>query len=127
MDITNLLPQAQDLEVHLPTGAPTGVVLQVTSTDNRRFFDLARKCIIEDAEGTKDTKDIEAGLLRRAQQVAACIVGWSGITSNGEPVAYSHEKAVELLSNPGASYICEQVEGYVTKRTNFFRADSKAA
>lgn len=131
----DILPQVQTLDIYLPNGAPSGVSLEVVSTDSTRFFEVARQLLLEDAAEAKEAaeggaeavKDIEAGLRKRARQISACIVGWSGLTSKGVEVPYSEETALALFSQPGAAYICEQVEGYVTKRTNFFRSGSEPA
>lgn len=126
MDITQLFPLTKDLVIHLPDGSPTDIVFKVIGQDSKRFHEAARKHVLKGLERVSDTKTLtEEQLLDKARDgaalLASCIVGWENVLEGGQPVPYSTEKAIEYMLNPELAFIREQVEGFVTKRTHFFR------
>ena len=126
MDIASLFPIAQDLPIHLPDGSATDIVFKVVGQDSKQFHEVARRHFQALVEA-KEKPSIDKQAQDNAELLAATVVGWDNLTSNGEPIPYSREKAIELLANPELSFLREQVEAYVTKRTHFFRAGSTEA
>jgi len=126
MEITQLFPVAQELTILLPDGTPTDIKLKLVGQDSTQFRTVAKKFAKQmlNNEGKPDIDVLEA---QNAELSAACIVGWSGLTENDAEVPYSPQKAQELMALPQLAFIREQVEGYVAKRTNFFRPGEKAA
>jgi len=50
----------------------------------------------------------------------ACTVKWKGMELNGKPYECTPENVRELYSNPGYSWIVEQVDAFIQERSNFF-------
>lgn len=118
MKLTELSPRGQDLPIRWPdSDEETGIVFKVVSADSKQFFNVVTKHA-QEALGREKELPIPERQKQTAEQVAACIVGWTGI----DDLTYSPENAVALMENPEYAFIREQVEGYVVKRSNFFRA-----
>lgn len=120
MKIEALFPIAQDLAIHFPNGEPTGITLKVVGQDSVAFRTVAKKFGQQmlTADAKPSINDLEA---QNAELVSACVLGWKGLEdADGEPMAYSPEKALELLSKPELTFIREQVETFISKRVNFF-------
>jgi len=119
MDLAALLPIAQDLPVTLPDGTATDVVLRVLGHDSTPF----RACAKRFAQGMLDDSKpkVEELEQQNAELVASCIIGWKGLSKDGEPLPYSKEQAVELMLKPELNFLREQVEKFVSVRANFFR------
>ncbi|MEJ7929845.1 hypothetical protein WG922_07665 [Ramlibacter sp. AN1015] len=127
MELANLLPKAQPLEVIMPDGSPSGIVLQVVGHDSAQFTATAKKwanVMLEKEDGAKT--NIDELEKQNADLVASFIVGWTGLEENGAPLPYSHEKAVQLMSMPELKFVRERVEAFASKRTNFFRPRTQA-
>jgi hypothetical protein len=124
MKLKQLLPSAQKLEITLPDGSPTGIVLSVVGQDSVTFRDCAKKWgqLMLDKAEKPNLNELET---QNAELTAAFIVGWDGIEGDdGAPMIYSKEKALELMSNPELSFVREQVEEFARTRTHFFRTSA---
>jgi hypothetical protein len=119
MEITDLFPIAQDLRVLFPDGTDTGVTLRVIGSDSSKFRAVAKK--YAQLSLGKEHPTVDEMDNQNAELCAVCVVGWTGLTENGEELPYSQEKALELMRKPELTFIREQVEGFVSKRANFFR------
>lgn len=126
MKVSQLLPSTQPLPIAFPDGEPTGITLKVISSDSRVPASLARTHYQELGKSSKvDLLDAER---RNIEVCAACIVGWTGLEDDeGNPLPYSPEQAKELLARTELSFVREQVQDFVAKRTNFFRRGSGEA
>jgi hypothetical protein len=120
MDLSDLFPIARDLEIKMPDGTPTGIVLKVVGQDSKEFRNFAKR-IASQVMSREDKVSVDELEKQGAEAVAACIVGWTSFLTNGEPLPYSPEKAIELMATPELAFVREQVEAYVTQRANFFR------
>lgn len=119
MDISALFPIAQDLRVLFPDNTDTGVTLRVVGSDSSAFRAVAKKYAQKYLGAERPSVDEMDE--QNAELCASCIVGWTGLTENGEDLPYSAAKALELMSKPELGFIREQVEGFISKRANFFR------
>lgn len=127
MDIANLFPIAQELVIKLPDGSPTDIRFKVVGQDSTKFRNVARQMAKSMIGREGEKPDIDALEQSNVELIASCIVGWSGLTKNGEEHPYSHAAAVELLGTAELTFIREQVEAYVSKRANFFRSGNEQA
>jgi hypothetical protein len=126
MQLQNLFPTAADLPITFPDGTATGIVLKLVGQDSKQFRDVAKR-MAGSMLGQQDKPDVEALDKQGAELAAACIVGWSGIDDGDSSLPYSSAKAIELMSMPELTFIRQQVEGFVSQRTNFFRKGTPAA
>jgi hypothetical protein len=124
MNLNDLMPVAADLVVLMPDGSPSGLTLKVIHKDNKAFKALEKRLQQQmmDTGGKVPVDDLTKFAI---DMVASCIVGWDGLTEDGTPVPFSQEKAVDLMAREELAFIREQVEGFVAKRTNFFRGAAK--
>lgn len=122
VQLQDLFPITGSMEIKMPDGTPTGVVLKLVGQDSKQFRAVQKKSaqlLMPQNEGEKPT--VEQLERAGAELVAACIVGWEGMVDGDEEVPYSEKKALELMMTAELTFIREQVEAYVMKRTNFFR------
>jgi len=127
LDIRTLFPTAQWLDIKLPTGDPTGIRFKLVGQDSGQFRTAAKKFAAEFVENDSKKK-FDPELLER-QQVeicTACIIDWDGVSEGDQPLTFTKEKLVEVISLPEAAWLREQVSDYITARTNFFRRGAQA-
>jgi len=62
----------------------------------------------------------------RLTRLAACIVGWRGIESDGDPLPYSEDNAAVLVRALDASCpdVVRQIEACYSAHSSFFTSDS---
>lgn len=93
-------------ELKLPTGAPSGAKLTVIGEMSKAVRDYSRKKFAEwqqkQAIAKRKGKEVEDLSLEEAEELAVeaalvRLIGWEGITENGKEVAFSKEKAAEVL------------------------------
>lgn len=58
----------------------------------------------------------------RIERAASAVIGWSGIEANGEPVPFSREAVVTLLT--AAPWVLKQVEAAIESYGSFFEQPS---
>lgn len=125
MDLKNLLPTVADLKIKLPNGEDTGITFKIVGEDSAQYRKGAKT--VAQMFYTDERPSPDAHERANNELFAGCVVGWSGIEQDGQPLPYSPEKALELLSNPQLTYVRQQVEGFVQKRAEFFFKDKKPA
>ena len=123
MDLAQLLPAPAEVVINLPDGTPTDIVFKMVGQDSKQFRDIAKK-MARSMLGKEQKPDIDALEQQNAELIASCVVGWKGLTEDGQPLDYTPAKALDLLNRPELSFIREQLEVCVAKRTNFFRRGS---
>ena len=126
MELANLFPNRQSLTVIHPITGETDWILTIVGIDSAEFnksMSVKAQRLIDG----KGAQSIEERQKDAAELVAACIVGWTGLSSNGVQIPYSPEKALELISDPSLSWVKEQVETFVNTRANFFRSSQATA
>lgn len=126
MNIANLFPIQTELAILFPGGADTGIKVQLVGLDSSKFRQAAHRWSVQ-LQGSDEpltTEQIEA---KNTDLLATCIVGWTGLEDDSGPIAYSHDKAVELLSTEELSFIREQVDRHLGQRAKFFRTGKDTA
>jgi hypothetical protein len=126
MQLSKLFPIAVPLEIEMPTGEKTGIVFQIVGQDSKAFRTTAKR-IAEANLKRQDAATVDEMYNQSIELVCSCVVGWSGLEQDGsdQPLEYSPEKALELLSNPELQFIREQVEAFITQRATFFQHTKK--
>lgn len=125
MDIANLFPIARELVIKDAHGNDTDIKFNVVGLESKAARDAAKR--VHKSNQGRTEVDLDALERGDAEVVASCVTGWSGLTEKGNPIPYSHAKAVELLIQPECTFIKEQVEAFVSKRAEFFRKGDQAA
>jgi hypothetical protein len=106
-DFSKAAEGGYSFELMLPTGAPSGAKLTVLGDmsptvkaySRKRFAEFQQKQTIAKRKG----RDVEDMSLDDAEEYAVeaalvRLVGWEGITSEGKDVAFTKEKAKEVLT-----------------------------
>jgi hypothetical protein len=134
MRYKNLLPTpSQELVIKYPDGerdwkdgTPSDLKLRLVSADSLNFHSVVTRQA-QDALLKGDELSILERQRNVAEQIASCIIGWEGLEDDNDvPIPYSKERATELILNPELTYIREQVDAFVAKRSNFFRVSAPA-
>ena len=97
----------------------------VVGVDSKIFMDKAIKNAREDMDSMKrnpkkkeiSDEDIEKAKKRRIEDIAVCILDWSGIEENGVKVDFSFANAVNLLTD--YPWLFEQLDMFIGDRANF--------
>ena len=97
----------------------------VVGVDSKIFMDKAIKNAREDMDSMKRNsrkkevtdEDIEKAKKRRIEDIAICILDWSGIEENGVKVDFNFANAVNLLSD--YPWLFEQLDMFIGDRANF--------
>lgn len=126
MNLDQIFSLQQELTIKYPNGKPSDFKMQLLSIDSTPYHQTQLRQAQRDQN--RDTeKTVEEMLTDRSEQLASCIVGWSGLSSGGADLPYSPQEAIKLIDKPENAWIREQVEGFVTKRVNYFRESPEAA
>lgn len=120
----NLFPQVTPMELIHPSGEPTGIFLQLVGQDSKQYRQVIKALAKQAPTDKNTTNDIEFTEMASAKMAAACIVGWTEGTQLG---VYSEQAALDLMMNPEAGWIMEQVDVFASHRKNFFRGAGEAA
>ena len=129
MKLQSLFPHTAPLNIVDGSGNQTGITFEMVGADSKQYREAAKKAarlvLGKDKEMSSDYDLIEKST---AALYAACILGWSGLDDDdGSALPYSQAKALEFMVTPELSFIREQVEGFVFKRSEFFRPSTPAA
>lgn len=100
------------------TGEDTDIVITIKGIDSKAFrqarLNVRRKAL----EGMRDGSDADADAVA-SEILAKITIGWTGLTSKGEPVPFSEKTALELYKN--APPIREQIDEFISNRINFIK------
>jgi len=125
-DFTKAAELGYTFELKLPTGAPSGAKLTVIGEMSKPVKDYSRKKFAEwqqkQAIAKRKGKEVEELSLDEAEELAVeaalvRLIGWEGIQENGKDVAFSKEKAAEVLR--AHSWIRDAVMQESADITNF--------
>jgi len=122
MDLSNydLRTKAEDghaLTVLDPiTFKPTDLVIHVIGSDSKVFRRARAQALRDVAKAPKEGEEFDTDTVL-AKVCAGCVTGWENMIENGEPVAFSTEKALDLLTRMG--WLLDQVSGAIETRANF--------
>ena len=124
---------------HPITGEPTTWTMQIAGPGHpetvaianeltRQRLHLEREQEQARVNGRKwKAPDVDAEQQRRdlAQRFARRILGWSPVTMNGEPFAYTRENAVRLLHEPAYGWVATQFYDFVAADAAFIGSSAK--
>ena len=118
----DILSYADDLAkkkdgVKIPLSKDAYVLVAAAGTPG--FYEAmlaSRNRIAEDPENATPDENKLAYVEAFADAV---LLGWGGITENGEDVEYSREKAIEWLSDPAKERFMEMIEAEARSIENF--------
>lgn len=107
---------------HPGTHAPLGIFIRLAGRDSDKFkeadfrarnqrLDLAQKGV----KMNRTAEEIDAEVL---DMLAACTLGWDGLVENGKEVEFSKAKAKHIYVK--YPWIREQVDAFISDRSNFF-------
>ena len=113
------------LEVlHPVDNTPLGIKITLAGADSdiyRRFMakiaNKARQRIKPGRPYTPPTQEEDRE--NAVNLLVACTLGWEGIIMRGEEYPFSPENARVLYSDPGFSWLYDQVDGFIQDRANF--------
>jgi hypothetical protein len=120
--------QTADIELKHPvTGALLGASITVAGPENptRKALDFARlrKLRAEIQEtGKHEPSDPEDDVQDAVEKLAACTVGWQGITDGGTPIEFSKQAAAKLYASEGLGWLRDQVFIAMDERSRFIKA-----
>jgi fumarylacetoacetate (FAA) hydrolase family protein len=106
-----------------PEQNPTGVVLTLAGRDSAEvkavLASITARHIAAQRKGVKAAKqeDIEADAIRL---LAAAVLGWEGLTENGEPLPCTPENVTTLLTD--YAWVRRQVDEAIGNDALFFSA-----
>ena len=142
MKITDLQPISSSFTVRHPlTGEPATtdegnpVVIEVVGRDSpefyqhqKSFFKKMRDLHVE--SGLDVNEELPKELMEEilVENIASCVVGWDdSVNSFFAPVdtkkgggKYSNKLVLKVLGNPNLQFFRNQLDSYITERTNFF-------
>ena len=107
-----------------PVIGETDLEITVLGSDSDAYraasVELQRK--VKDVEKPTEDQATAWG----AELIASIVTGWKGITSDGEPVPFSPEKAAELFSDTGFDWLVLEIRRAIEDRANFTKAPPSA-
>ena len=122
MDISDLYTADRhnagaDMAVKDADGVVTDMVITLAGVDSRawRMAEAMKRGRMLEAMASGDADEAAFSVLM--QTVADATIGWRGIESGGEPLAFTQEAAISLYTN--APYILDQVYAFIGDRANF--------
>ena len=120
--------QTAEIELKHPvTGELLGATITVAGPENplRKALDFARMRKLRQEiqrTGKHEISDPQDDVLDAIDKLAACTLGWSGITDGGKPVEYSKEAAAKLYNADGLGWLRDQVFAAMDERERFIKA-----
>jgi len=125
MDISQLsIADTADVEITLPSGEATDIVIQVYGQDSDAYKKVSRKqqnSRLKDMQrgkkGNTTAEDIEA---RGFDLLVSCVASWSGVESGGKALECTPDN-IRLLFKQ-LPFIKEQVDVAIADRVNFMKS-----
>jgi hypothetical protein len=116
---------------HPVTGEPIGATVDLAGPEHpqRKAIQMAaeRRARADKARGQHShDDDPDERKAEAARTLAGYTLGWSGITEDGQPLAFSPEAALRLYSNPALAWLVDQIVEAFTNRANFIESSGKA-
>lgn len=109
-----------EMQVKDAEGKETDFYIRLVGVDSGKWREIKRKLERKalDASFNGDDPNIDA-----AEYIAEATLDWRGLESDGKPVPFSHQAALDLYRN--APYICDQADRFIAKRANFTSGKSQ--
>ncbi len=124
MDISTLSTSAlsndgAELKIRHPkTGKDTGIVFVLRGRDAKVYRKLTNEFRAK-AMREKLDDPVEAAELKAVDSRVACTVTWKGMEKDGKEWEFSAERARELYTDEGYSWLVDQVDSFIQDRANF--------
>jgi len=121
LDMTEHANRGAQLQVLHPVNKTPieGMIITLLGTDStlyrQRFAAWRQKFI-----NTNNVPGINDAEEQAMECRAACTVNWKGMERDGKPYECTPQNVRELYSNPGYSWLVEQVDAFIQDRSNFF-------
>ena len=112
-----------DLEVTMPNGASTDMVIHLRSMESPEVKRILRKWDKMASRSRKSGLDFDQKEQASIELLAACVIGWEGYTDSGDPIVFSDEEALDLITNPATRFIRSQIDDKVGDVASFLRVD----
>ena len=102
------------------SGNETDFYIRLVGVDSDKWRTIKRKLERKalDASFNGDEANIDP-----AEYIADATIDWRGLESDGKPVPFSRQAALDLYRN--APYICDQADRFIAKRANFTSSNSQ--
>lgn len=117
---SEMLPVAAKLELKDPiTLEPLGVHVEMVGPESAEFRAIFKQLVkLRGEMSEEELKDPDLADKSENELLAACTLGWDEAYFEKK---FSKEAMVEILNNPGAKWLKDQLNAFVVDRTNFFR------
>lgn len=108
------------------TGAPTSLVIELAGPEHparkRDAFNKARRMRQEIMKtGKVQLDDPEEEDADVTDKLASYTLGWTGLLSGGQPVAFSGQAALQLYGDPKRRWLRDQVKAALEERERFIK------
>jgi hypothetical protein len=119
MKLSDLMPTSAQMELVHPTKGKLGVFLSIVGQDSKQYREVSKVLMRDRLANKEKVIDVDKVEQDNATLIASCIVGWSDDEALGGP--YTPQRATELMMMPELSWIREEVQAFITERSNFFQ------
>lgn len=124
LNTATISEEGAELDVlHPVENTPIGVKIVLAGRDSDRFQKFVRrqtnKRTAKWRPGQKLTFTAEEQELEKVELLVACTISWKGVSMNGKELPCTPENARALYSNPGYSWLVEQIDEFVGDREHF--------
>ena len=111
---------------HPVTGEDTDIVITVVGKDSATYRNAAKRIAANKLPEESEAK--EKDLTKRgAELLTSCIRAWSGMSdSDGNQIPFTHEFAVEVLSNTDFDSLAVQINAAIHDRTLYQKKSVKS-
>jgi hypothetical protein len=119
-NMATISDEGAELTIRDPLRALTDWVITCRGKDSdayRKRMEAGRKRL-SNKKGTPDYDQISA---TATDSLAACVIGWRGITVNGAEWPCTPENIREVLTNPEYAWVAEQIDEFIADRANFYK------
>lgn len=127
MDLsTSTTLQTATMNVESPTGDNTDVQIELYSIDSDVYDSAMAEMREELVRLPDDTRKTSPEKRREivARMYARCTKSWKGVEWQGKELELSVANAVMIYSNPGLSWLLDQVRRFMEGRRNFLPESS---
>lgn len=112
---------------HPVTGAPLGATITLAGPEHplRKAIDFGKQRKLRAAiqkSGKLELTDPADDELDAIEKLAACTLGWTGMTEGGVPVEFSKVAAAKLYSNEKMGWLRAQLLAAMEERERFITA-----
>jgi hypothetical protein len=112
---------------HPLTGELLGATVTLAGPEHstRKAIEFAKQRKLRAAvlkTGRVEASDPEEDILDAVEKLAACTLGWTGISEEGLPLEFSKAAAAKLYGAEGNTWLRDQVFAAMDERSRFIKA-----